>query len=163
MWARRPSLTTVQHCFFNCLKMTSRVTARWPLALTAALLLFLFYASLTNYACQSESFKPVPTHFSFDGIYHGTSWSYNGGHVTSFLFTLQSFIMKLVRFTPLFTVPVQHDIQGSSATSTISVASLAPSNATVVPKDLISFSIEYRHLPKFSGTFADSSFSLPWR
>lgn len=61
--------------------------------------------------------------------------------------------MKLSRLATLWQLPFQSVLTASPGSgSSVSIASNAPPGAPVVPRDLVSFSIEYRHLPKFTGS-----------
>lgn len=76
------------------------------------------------------------------------------------LYTLTSLIlgslptaMKLTRSATFWLLPFQCALTApSSSGSSVSISSEAPNGAPVVPKDVVSFSIEYRHLSQFTGS-----------
>lgn len=59
--------------------------------------------------------------------------------------------MKFSRIATFFHLPLQSVLTAPGTGNSIAIARQAPDNAGVVAKDLVSFSIEFRHLPKFTG------------
>ncbi|KAF2093121.1 hypothetical protein NA57DRAFT_48911 [Rhizodiscina lignyota] len=66
-----------------------------------------------------------------------------------------------MQFSPLFASPygpISEAQAPQTASNSLSIPSQAPSGAAVVAKDLISLSIEFRHLPKFTGNISHPNY-----